>query len=255
MLIDTHAHVYSEQFQDDFAQVEDRATKAGVDCILLPNIDEESISGLKKLVEHNPIRYKAMMGLHPCSVNADVDEVLKRLEIELDSGHYIAVGEIGIDLYWDKTFLKEQEHAFRTQIRWAKERNLPIAIHARDSFDEIFAILDEENDKQLKGVFHCFTGTREQAQHVLNYGGFKLGIGGMFTFKNSGLRDALTGIDPVHIVFETDAPYLAPVPHRGKRNEPAYTKLVAEAWSKTYGISVQEISKITTQNAKELFNL
>lgn len=255
MLIDTHAHVYLEQFQEDFAEVEARAEAAGVDCILLPNIDEESIAGIKDLVKRNPRKYRAMMGLHPCSVNAEVDRVLERLKAELDAGDYIAVGEIGIDLYWDRTFFKEQQYAFRTQINWAKEKNLPIAIHARDSFDEIFAILDDENDERLKGVFHCFTGTREQAEHILNYKGFKLGIGGVFTFKNSGLRDALTGIDPKHIVFETDAPYLAPVPYRGKRNEPSYTKLVAEAWSKRYGISLEEISRITTQNAIELFNL
>ena len=253
MLIDTHAHIYLSQFEDDIDEVMKRASRTGVEKILLPNIDLESVPQMKNLVQQYPDTCIGMMGLHPCSVDENYIQVLDSLEKELRDGEYIAVGEIGIDLYWDKTFLAQQKDAFRIQINWAKELGLPIAIHARDSFDEIFEVLDAENDDKLSGVLHCFTGTTEQAQRLIDYGDFKLGIGGVYTFKNSGLKEALAPISLDHLILETDAPYLAPVPYRGKRNEPSYTRLVVEKMAEVYGQSISEVEKITSMNAQQLF--
>ena len=255
MLIDTHAHIYLPEFKEDLEAVMNRADNAEIQKIILPNIDEASVPLLKSLMSQYPERCYGMMGLHPCSVDENYIDTLNKLEAELQTGNYVAVGEIGIDLYWDKTFLKEQQDAFRIQINWAKSLGLPIAIHARESFDAIFEVLDRENDDTLRGVFHCFTGTEEQAHRVLNYGGFKLGIGGVYTFKNSGLREALQQISPEHFVLETDAPYLAPAPHRGKRNEPAYVRLVAEKMMEVYQMPLSKIQEITSANAQQLFNL
>lgn len=255
MLIDTHAHIYLPQFEEDIEEVMTRASHTGVEKILLPNIDLESVPQMKNLIQQYPDTCIGMMGLHPCSVDENYIQVLDSLEKELRNGQYIAVGEIGIDLYWDNTFLPQQKDAFRVQINWAKELALPIAIHARDSFDEIFEVLDAENDDTLRGVLHCFTGSTGQAQRIIDYGNFKLGIGGVYTFKNSGLKEALMPISLEHLILETDAPYLAPAPFRGKRNEPSYTSLVVEKMAEVYGESISEVERITSKNAQQLFQL
>ncbi len=255
MLIDSHTHIYLERFSADFDEMLRRALDAGVKKFLLPNIDIDSVDAVHSLADKNPEVFYPMMGLHPCSVKEDYEGALATILGQFENRKYIAVGEIGIDLYWDKSTLEIQRHAFRTQIRFAKKHRLPIVIHARDSFDEIFEIVDEENDENLKGVFHCFTGNASQARHILNYGGFVLGIGGVLTFKNAGLDSVLKEIDLKHIILETDAPYLAPHPHRGKRNEPAYVKLVAEKLAEIHNTDVEEVARITTDNTKQLFEL
>lgn len=256
MLIDSHTHLYSEQFNDDRKEMIQRALDEGVKAFLLPNIDIDSIAGLDELVSDFPKVCFPMYGLHPGNVGADFEHQLKVIKERLDhSQECIAIGEIGMDLYWDKTFIEEQKQAFRTQIGWAKERKLPIVIHARDAFEEIFEIIDEENDEELKGVFHCFTGDLHQAQHILNYGGFKLGIGGVVTYKNSSLPEVLKEIDLSNIILETDSPYLPPVPYRGKRNESAYIRHVAGKLVDIYQLDMQEIEEQTTANTNELFKL
>jgi len=229
------------------------AIDAGVTKLLLPNIDLESINRMHQLVEAFPQNCYAMMGLHPCSVTENYKADLAQLKIHLDKGPYCAVGEIGIDLYWDKSTLKWQQEAFIEQVNWAKEKNLPIAIHVRDAFDETFELLDQLNDDSLTGVFHCFTGTVDQAKKVLNYGGFKLGIGGVLTFKNSGLDQVIKAIDVEHLILETDSPYLAPAPHRGKRNESEYITLIASKLAEVKGMTIEEIARITSTNAESLF--
>lgn len=195
------------------------------------------------------------MGLHPCSVGENVEDELALVEKELQTNNYIAVGEIGIDLYWDKSFQKQQEMAFRKQIDWAKELQLPIVIHCREAFDEILTILDEVNDDRLFGVFHCFTGSLNQAKHILGYGQFKMGIGGVVTFKNSGLDKVVEQLDLKDLVLETDSPYLAPAPYRGKRNESNHVVLVAEKLASIFDLSVEEVAEITTRNALEIFEI
>jgi TatD DNase family protein len=233
----------------------ERAFKENVLLTLLPNIDVESIEPMKRIMDEFPAQFMGMMGLHPCSVKDDFREQLAIIKKELDSGSYIAVGEIGIDLYWDKSTLGIQVEAFKEQIKWAKTTNLPIVIHARDSFDEIFKVLDEVHDERLKGVFHCFTGTAEQGVKALSYTGFYLGIGGVATFKNSGLDAVLSEIGLDRLMLETDAPYLTPHPNRGKRNETAYTRLIADKLAVIFKKSVEEIARVTTNNAKDLFKL
>jgi TatD DNase family protein len=252
-LIDTHTHLYSEKFNEDREERIQEAIDAGVKQFFMPNIDATSIEGMNNLVQRFPKNCFAMMGLHPCSVNENVEQELQLVEQELKTKKYIAVGEIGMDLYWDKSFQVEQEMAFRKQIEWAKELNLPIDIHCREAFDEILTIMDDLNDDGMKGVFHCFTGSLEQAQHILNYGDFKLGIGGVVTFKNSGLDKVIKKLKLEDLVLETDAPYLAPVPFRGKRNESAYLFNVAEKISDIFGVSVAEVAVKTTKNALQIF--
>lgn len=256
MLIDTHAHLYAEEFDEDRSAMIQKASDASVKYILLPNIDIESIPKME-VVAANYLHCFQMMGLHPAYVKEDWEQQLEVMEKKLFENPklYCAVGEIGMDLYWDKTFIEAQKIAFRKQVRWAKELGLPIAIHARDAFPEILAILDEENDESLKGVFHCFTGHEQIARHILNYEGFKLGIGGVVTYKNSHLAELLKKIELEHLVLETDAPYLTPVPFRGKRNESEYVKYVAEKLSDIYQVSVHTIAEVTTKNAMELFQL
>lgn len=256
MLIDTHAHLYAEEFDEDRQAMIQKASDASVKYILLPNIDIESIPKMEDVAANYPNCFQ-MMGLHPAFVKEDWEQQLDRMEKKLFENPklYCAVGEIGMDLYWDKTFIEAQKIAFRRQVSWAKELGLPIAIHARDAFPEILAILDEENDESLKGVFHCFTGHEQIARHILKYGGFKLGIGGVVTYKNSHLAELLKKIDLEHLVLETDAPYLTPVPFRGKRNESEYVKYVAEKLSDIYQVSVDTIAEVTTKNAIELFQL
>lgn len=252
-LIDTHTHLYSDKFNEDREERIRAAIDLGVQQFFMPNIDSSSIEGMKSLVQKFPKHCFAMMGLHPCSVNENVEQELLLVEQELKSHKYIAVGEIGMDLYWDKSFLPQQEMAFRKQIEWAKELGLPIDIHCRDAFDEILAIMDDLNDESMKGVFHCFTGSLEQAKHILNYGDFKLGIGGVVTFKNSGLDKVVKELSLEDLVLETDAPYLAPSPFRGKRNESAYLVNVADKISDIFEVSVAEVAKQTTKNAIQIF--
>lgn len=253
MFIDTHTHLYSEQFNEDRTEMIQRAIAAGVERLFLPNIDLESIAGMHALENQFPGQCFPMMGLHPCSVDANWEQVLTDMESQLNARPYVAIGEIGIDLYWDKTFVNEQKEAFRTQIRLAKERALPIVIHARDSFPEIYEVLDQENDERLTGIFHCFTGNQEDVAKIRSYGGFVFGIGGVVTYKKSELPEVLAQIPLDEVVLETDAPYLPPVPYRGKRNESAYLVHTAEKVAEVYGVSLQEIRERTTANALRIF--
>ena len=253
MYVDTHAHLYHKQFDGDRPEMVQRALDARVTHLLLPNIDGESIRAMHALVDAFPDVCRMMMGLHPCSVGQDSIASLDQVEQLLGTGQYCAVGEIGIDLYWDKTHLAAQQEAFRRQIRWAKELQLPIVIHCRESFTETIAIVEEENSAALRGVFHCFTGSPDEARRIVALGGFVLGIGGVITYPKSGLSETMSVVGPDHCVLETDAPYLAPVPYRGKRNESAYIPFIATRLAEATGRSVDEIATITTANAERLF--
>lgn len=253
MFIDTHTHLYSEAFKEDRSEMIRRAIAAGVEKLLLPNIDTDSIEGMYALEREFPQNCFAMMGLHPTSVKENWEEELAAVKQHLFSRKFIAVGEIGIDLYWETKYKDIQTAAFIEQIGWAKELNLPIVIHARNSFPEIFEVLDQHNDERLKGVFHCFTGTAEDAERICGYGGFLMGIGGVVTFKKSGLDEVLRHVPLEELILETDAPYLAPAPHRGKRNESAYIPLIAEKLSDVYEVPVEQIAEVTTRNAESLF--
>jgi len=217
--VDTHTHLFVEQFNEDREEVVQRAMDARVEVMLLPNIDLGSIPQMNELVAKYPNNCFPMMGLHPGSVDQNWKETLQTIEKELFTNDYIAVGEIGIDLYWSKEFEAAQKEVFRQQVLWAKELGKPIVIHAREAFDEIFEIIDELNDERLTGIFHCFTGTLDQANRVIDYGGFKMGLGGVLTYKKAGLDKVIENVDLKHLVLETDSPYLARTPHRGKRNE------------------------------------
>ncbi|MDP2385102.1 MAG: TatD family hydrolase [Bacteroidota bacterium] len=252
ILIDTHTHLYSEEFDGDRKEAVERCLANHISKLYLPNVDSESIPGMLELEQQFPENCFAMMGLHPCSVKENYKEELAIAKSWLDKRKFAAVGEIGIDLYWDKTFLKEQQEALVTQINWALEFNLPIVIHCREAFDEIYEALSSFK-KLPAGIFHCFSGNKEQADKVIALGGFKLGIGGVLTFKNSGLDKVVEQLDMKHFVLETDSPYLAPIPHRGKRNESSYVKLVAEKLSLIKNISLEEVAEITTKNAIEIF--
>ena len=253
--IDTHTHLFVDQFNDDREAVVQKAIDDGVTTMLLPNIDLDSIADMHELVSKFPDNCIPMMGLHPCSVKENWEDELKVIKENLDKNEYRAVGEIGVDMYWDKSTRDIQMKAFAQQIEWAKELGLPIVIHVRDAFDEAFEVVDALNDERLTGVFHCFTGSVDQAHHILNYGGFKLGIGGVLTFKNSGVDQVISQIDLEHLVLETDSPYLAPVPFRGKRNESSYVTYVASKLADVKGVSIEKVAEVTTQNAKDLFKL
>lgn len=255
MLIDTHTHLFVEAFDEDRDVVVRRAIDAGVEYMLLPNIDKETIEPLNELARRFPDNCFPMMGLHPGSVQADWEEQLSAVRAALYSGSYLAVGEIGMDLYWDTSFVEQQREVFRQQVSWAKELKLPIVIHARDAFQELFTILDEINDENLSGVFHCFTGSKEDAAHILSYGGFMLGIGGVVTYKKANLGDSLQDVPLSALILETDSPYLTPVPFRGQRNESAYLVHIAEKLADIYGVSLKGIEKVTTENAQKLFGL
>lgn len=252
-LIDTHAHLYHRQFDDDREAMLVRALEAGVTKLFLPNVDHDSIAAMDALAAAHPHRCFPMMGLHPCSVGERNEEALEEVERLLRTGRYCAVGEIGIDLYWDKTWLAQQQEAFRRQVRWAKALDLPIVIHCRESFAEVIAIVEEENNDRLRGVFHCFTGTAEQARRVIALGGFWLGIGGVITYPKGGLFETMREVGPEHCVLETDAPYLAPAPFRGKRNESGHIPHIAAKLAEATGHSVEEIARTTTRNAEVLF--
>ena len=254
MITDTHTHLYSDQFDEDRNEMILRAKNAGVSRFFIPAIDSSTSEAMFQLEKNYPKDVFLMMGLHPTSVNENYEEELEFVKNWIDKRPFFAIGEIGIDLYWDKSFLKQQQEAFKTQIQWAKEKKLPIVIHCREAFDEIFEVLKTEKSDDLRGIFHCFTGTKEQALQAISYN-MKLGIGGVVTFKNGKIDQFLHEIDLKHIVLETDAPYLAPVPYRGKRNESAYITNVIDKLVDIYGLSFKEIAKITTQNSKEVFGI
>ncbi|NOH84837.1 TatD family deoxyribonuclease [Vibrio sp. 03-59-1] len=253
-MIDSHAHIYATEFDNDRDEVVQRALAQGIDTILLPNIDLGSIEPMLKTEAAYPDVCRSMMGLHPCYVDGDVKQTLATIHSWFEKHNFIAVGEIGIDLYWDKTFKAEQEMAFITQLNWAKEMDLPVVIHTRDSIEETLTLLRKEQNGSLRGVFHCFGGTVEEAK-AINDLGFHLGLGGVSTFKNGGMDKVIPHLDLSKVILETDCPYLAPVPHRGKRNEPAYTQLIAKRISDLRDIEIEQVDILTTQNTKTLFNL
>ncbi len=255
ILTDTHTHLYSKEFDVDRTELIENAINSGITRFFLPNVDSESIGGMFQVEKQFPDNCFAMMGLHPCSVDAKYQQELQVVEYWLSKRKFVAIGEIGIDLYWDKTFFQQQQDAFRAQIALAKKHNLPYVIHARNSFDEVMEIVNEFKHDNIKAVFHCFSGTLEQAEKVIASGNFKLGIGGVVTFKNSGLDKVVEAIDLKHLVLETDAPYLAPAPHRGKRNNPDYLLLVAKKVAEIKNISVEEVAAITTQNSLDVFGI
>lgn len=251
-LIDTHSHIYLPDFDEDIAAVVFRAKEAGISKIVLPNIDSESISRLQNLTHSYPKMCVPLMGLHPTHVKENFEQELNVIFDEFEKNRYYGVGEIGIDLYWDKTFIKEQIEAFEKQIQFALGKNLPIVIHARESFNEILEILNKDVNKGVRGVFHAFTGGISEAEEILSLG-LKIGLGGILTFKNSGLDATAAHIPLEHVVLETDSPYLTPTPFRGKRNESAYVLMVAEKLASIHGKSVEEVAAITSKNAKSLF--
>jgi TatD DNase family protein len=253
-MIDTHAHIYLEEFKTDRDDMLARATGCGVTHILMPNIDHTSIDDMLELESRQPNLCYAMMGLHPCYVKKDFQRELYVVEDWLAKRNFLAIGEIGTDLYWDKTFWEQQEEAFKIQLSWAKEYKLPVSIHCRESIDETIRLVEDAQDGTLTGVFHCFTGSLEQAQRIIK-SGFYLGIGGVSTFKNGGLDKVLPEIPMDKLVLETDSPYLAPVPHRGKRNEPAYLAGIAEKIATLKKALLIDVVKATSQNAKDLFKL
>ena len=254
IITDTHTHLYSEQFDADRREVIQKAIDLGVSRFFIPAIDSTYTDAMFNLEKEYPEHTFLMMGLHPTSVNENYKEELILVKEWLDKRQFYAVGEIGIDLYWDKSFLQQQQDAFKTQIEWAKEKNLPIVIHCRDSFDEIFEVLEEVKDKNLFGIFHCFTGDLQQANRAISYN-MKLGIGGVVTFKNGGIDKFLNEIELKHIVLETDSPYLAPTPFRGKRNESSYIINVLDKLVDIYNLTPEEIANITTQNSRDVFRI
>jgi len=256
MFIDTHTHIYSEEFDADREMAISRAGQAGVDCFLLPAIDSQYHERLLHTVSGFPHLCYPMMGLHPTSVKADFQNELAIVEnyLERPDLRFYAVGEIGIDLYWDKTYEAEQKNAFRKQLNLAVTHHLPVVIHTRNSMDMALEILEKENNPGLRGVFHCFSGNQEQARRAINLG-FLLGIGGVITYKNSGLQKVVEMTNPEHLVLETDAPWLPPVPHRGERNEPSYISLIAQKMAEIKKITLDQVAEITTQNARTIFHI
>ena len=254
IITDTHTHLYSEEFDEDRNEMIQRAIDVGVSRFFIPAIDSTCTKAMYELEKNYPENVFLMMGLHPTYVKENYLEELQHVENELHKRKFCAIGEIGIDLYWDKTHLQEQQIAFRTQIRLAKHYKLPIVIHCREAFDEIFDILEDEKSEDLFGIFHCFSGTYEQALKAISYN-MKLGIGGVVTFKNGKIDQFLHLIDLKHIVLETDSPYLAPIPFRGKRNESSYLVNVVDKLAQIYNVSANEIAAITTQNSKAIFGI
>jgi TatD DNase family protein len=253
-LIDTHAHIYVKEFSSDIHDVMIRAKEKGVNRIIMPAIDSTTHAAMLKLEEIYPESCISMMGLHPCSVKENYLEELKAVEDWLSKRKFVAVGEIGLDFYWDLSFKDQQYDAFNRQMEWALEYDIPIAIHSRNSTDECIKVVQRQQKGQLKGVFHCFSGTPEQANEIIETG-FYLGIGGVLTYKNAGLDKVIREIDPKHIILETDSPYLTPVPFRGKRNECSYLTYVLQKLADIRETNVDTIAAITTQNAEKLFSL
>ena len=253
-LIDTHAHIYLDQFKKDLPEIIENAKENGIHKVYLPNIDHTTIDAMLSLEEKYPGFCIPMMGLHPGSVKKDFEKELYIIEGWLKKRKFAAVGEIGIDLYWDKTFAEEQAEAFKIQIEWAKEFELPIVIHNRESFSETFEIVKKAMDEKLKGIFHCFTGTKDEAEKITDIN-FYCGIGGVLTFKKSDLANVLKDVDLNYMVLETDSPYLAPVPFRGKRNQPSHVRFIAEKLAEAKGIPTEEIARHTSANAEMLFQI
>ena len=253
-LIDTHTHMFSSQFDQDREQIVKECIESGIETLLLPNINSETIDAMWSLCDLFPKNCFPMIGLHPCDVKEDYQKELDIVLKELKNRKYVAVGEIGIDLHWDKTTEDIQKKAFDQQIKWAIEFDLPIAIHIRESFEEVFEVLEQNIHPKLRGVFHCFTGTLEQAQKAISMG-FMLGVGGVVTFKNSGVDKVIENVDLKHLVLETDSPYLAPTPLRGKRNDSRNLQLICDKLAQLNDLESNEVARITSKNAKTLFNL
>lgn len=251
-MIDSHAHLYLKEFKDDIEMVLERGRHIGLSKVYTPNIDSTTIDAMLDLNQRFPDLCIPMMGLHPCSVNENVEKELALVEEWLHKKDFAAVGEIGTDLYWDKTFWKEQQHAFKTQIEFARRLSKPVVIHCRETLDQTIAMVEQLQDGTLTGVFHCFTGNDQQAKRITDLG-FFLGIGGVVTFKNGGLDKQLVNIDLQHLLLETDSPYLAPTPNRGKRNEPLYLQLIAQRIADIKGVAVEAVMDITTANTRKLF--
>ncbi|GAB5523662.1 MAG: TatD family hydrolase [Roseivirga sp.] len=253
-MIETHAHIYLEQFKEDLADTIRRAQEAGVKRIYMPNIDHTSIDDMMEVEATYPGYCVATMGLHPCSVGKDFEKELYRVEAWLGKRDFVAIGEMGTDLYWDKTYVGQQVEAFKIQAQWAKELGKPIIIHCRESLEMTIELAEELKDERLTGVFHCFGGTPEQAKRIKELD-FFIGLGGVTTFKNSGMDKVIPDLDLSHVVLETDSPYLSPVPHRGKRNEPAYLSLIAQRIADLKEMRLTELKETTTNNAKRLFKV
>ena len=251
-LIDTHTHIYDTQFDADRNEVVQRALDAGVRMMLLPNVDASTIAPMLQLHEQYPDCTRVMMGLQPEEVKDDYKKVLSLMEKELERGIYAGVGEVGLDFYWDSTYEQQQLDAFVTQLDWAKQLGLPLSIHCRNAFDKMVKIIEHKQDGNLRGIMHCFTGTEDEARTYLGLG-FHLGIGGVMTYKNCGLKDYIAQLPLDRLVLETDAPYLSPVPCRGKRNEPAYLVHTATRLAELFGLDVKKIADTTTKTAKQMF--
>lgn len=252
MFIDTHSHIYCEEFSSDRNEAIVRARQSGIDRVVLPNIDSSSIRPMLDLTDSGPGYFYPLIGIHPTSVKEDFRKELEIIEYWLYKRKFYGIGEIGIDLYWDKSFLQEQTEVFGIQIDWAKQLNIPVAVHVRDSFVEVMEVLLNKKDDSLRGVFHSFTGTIEDAGQIIDLG-FKIGIGGIVTFKNSGLDSVVAKINLEHILLETDSPWLAPVPNRGKRNECSFLPSIASKVAELHNVTIEEVAQITTHNASELF--
>ncbi len=263
MLIDTHAHMYLEHFRDDLDDAVARCREHGITSVVLPNIDRDSIGSMSDITRSYPELFFPTLGLHPCSVDANWETELKYMRDMIDKGlkdipggRIYGIGETGLDHYWDLTYREEQKAALRVQAAWARELDLPIILHCRESFDDVLAVMQDEQDGSLRGIFHCFSGSKEDAEKILELGGFLMGIGGVLTFKKSTeLREAVRDIPIEHLVLETDAPYLSPVPFRGKRNESSYVRFVAETLAEVKGISAEAVAEATSANARALFGL
>nr|MBC7612491.1 TatD family hydrolase [Pseudopedobacter sp.] len=254
ILTDTHTHIYYETDEEKLTQQMQRCSDNGIYRFFLPNVNSASIPLVLDLGKRYPETCFPMLGLHPCDVKEDYEKELSQIYQAVQKEQVYAIGEIGMDLYWDKTFIKEQQHSFRTQIAWAKELDLPIVIHCRDAFEEVFEVLEDLKDEKLRGIFHCFTGDLEQAHKAIQLN-FYLGIGGVLTYKKAGLAEVIQDIDVKHLVLETDAPYLAPVPYRGKPNESAYLIHVAQKLADIKGMSLEQVAEITTANSIKAFGV
>ncbi len=254
MLIDTHSHLFSEQYNGEIEEVVARAKESGVGRVLMPNVDSSSVRSMFQLADLFPDFCFPMMGIHPTSVKDDYREELEVFDYWVSKRKLVGIGEIGIDLYWDNTWFEEQKIVFAHQLRVAKEKGLPVSVHVRESYEETMEIVRREKDDRLFGVFHAFSGNLEQAKEVLNLG-FKIGVGGVLTFKNSGIDQMLSSLSPHDIVLETDSPWLSPVPFRGKRNESAYLTLIREKAAELFQCSEEEIERITTENAMNIFSV
>jgi TatD DNase family protein len=250
--IDTHAHIYVEQFESDVNEVIRRAMKASVGKIFLPNIDSDSIEAMIRLEKDYPGYCFSMIGLHPCSIRENLDGEIKMMESWLEKRKFTAIGETGTDLYWDKSFFEQQVESLEIHISWAKQYDLPIILHSRNSLDETLSIIERNYDERLRGIFHCFTGNIEQAERIMDLN-FLMGIGGVLTFKNSKLDQTIEKLPLSHLVLETDSPYLSPHPYRGKRNEPGHIPLIAQKMVEIFGLTIEEIAKITSENAEKTF--